>query len=96
MLTVLIAEWLERNAGKQGVAVSIPGRGVYFRLLLVAHSTAKTIQMKSSMTFIQSNACTEIDLIFKKNMAEIYITTRQLQIPLYISKDVAQMGKRKV
>ena len=63
-LTVFISEWLERHAGKQEVAGSIPDRGVYFRLLPVAHSTAKTIEMKSSMTFIQSNGCREIDLIF--------------------------------
>ena len=38
-LTVLIAEWLERHAAKQGVAGPIPGRGVYifaYFLLLTA------------------------------------------------------------
>ena len=29
-LTVPKAEWLERHAGKQGIAGSIPGRGIYF------------------------------------------------------------------
>ena len=33
---------------------------------------------KSSMTFIQSNGCTEIDLILKQNMAAVYMTTGQL------------------
>ena len=34
-----------------------------FRIRNVVHISAKTIQMKSSMTFIQSNGCTVIDLI---------------------------------
>ena len=42
------------------------------RLLPVAHSSAKTIQMSSSMIFIQSNGCKEIDLIFKKNTGSLY------------------------
>ena len=37
-----------------------------FRLPPVVHSSAKTIQMKSSMMFIQSNGCTEIHLILKE------------------------------
>ena len=37
-----------------------------FRLRNVVHIPAKTIQMKSSMTFIQSNGWTEIDLILKQ------------------------------
>ena len=40
---------------------------------------AKTIQMKSSMTFIQSNGCIEIDLI-KKNMAAVCITTSSIKV----------------
>ena len=35
------------------------------RLNPVVHSSAKPMQMNSSMTFIQSNGCKEIDLIFK-------------------------------
>ena len=66
-LTVPKVEWLERHAGKQGLAGSIPGKGTYFllwilRLLPVSHSTEKTIQMKSVMKFIQSNGCTEINI----------------------------------
>ena len=37
-----------------------------FRQRNVVHIPAKTIQMKSSMTFIQSNGWTEIDLILKQ------------------------------
>ena len=37
-----------------------------FRIRNVVHISAKTIQMKSSMTFIQSNGCTGIDLILKQ------------------------------
>ena len=37
-----------------------------FRLLSVDHSSANIIQMKSSMTFIQSNGWTEVDLILKE------------------------------
>ena len=68
--TTPIAEWLEGHAGKQGLPVRFP-TGEYiillnFRLYPVDNSSAKTIQMKSSMAFIQSNGWTEIDLIFKK------------------------------
>ena len=34
-----------------------------FCSLSVPHSSAKPVQMKSSMTYIQSNRCTEIDII---------------------------------
>ena len=86
-LTVLISEWLERHAGKQGVAGSIPGRGVYFRLLPVFYSTDKTIQMKSSMTFIQSNGCREIDLIFFfKYGGGLYYDTSALNPTLHIER----------
>ena len=37
-----------------------------FRLYPVDNSSAKTMQMKSSMTFIERNGCTEIDLILKQ------------------------------
>ena len=37
-----------------------------FRLYPVDNSSTKTIQMKSSMVFIQSNGWTEIDLILKQ------------------------------
>ena len=43
-----------------------------FLFLPVAHSSAKTIQMKSSMTFIHRKGCTEIDLIFKKFCSGLY------------------------
>ena len=36
-----------------------------FRLLSIAHSSVKPIQMKPSMTFMQSNGCAEIDSILK-------------------------------
>ena len=86
-LTVLIAEWLERHAGKQGVAGSIPGRCVYFCLLSVAHSTAETILMNSSKTFIQSNGCTEINLILKKNYGgSLYYDTSALNPTLHIER----------
>ena len=45
----------------------------------IFHSSAKPIQMKSSMTFIQSNGCTERYIIYiLKNMAAVYMTTAQL------------------
>ena len=77
-LTVPTAEWLEGHAGKQGVTDSIPGGGTYdnfdffFRLLSVDHSSTKTIQVKSSMTFIQSNGCIGIDLILNKYGSGLY------------------------
>ena len=37
-----------------------------FRIRNIVHISAKTIQMKSSMTFIQSNGCTGIYLILKQ------------------------------
>ena len=43
-----------------------------FRLLPVADGSAKPIQMKSSMAFIQSNECTERDLILKNYGAGLY------------------------
>ena len=65
-ISLPIAEWLERHAGKQGVTGSIPGGGIHYHFEIfangnVVHIPAETIQMKSSMTFIQSNGCTEID-----------------------------------
>ena len=68
--TASIAEWLEGHAGKQGVAGSIHRRRHtlsfwIFCLYSVDNSSAKIIQMKSSMTFIQSNGWTKIDLILK-------------------------------
>ena len=46
-----------------GVLCTVCGAQVYFSLFSVANSSANTIQLKSSMTFIQSNGCTERDLI---------------------------------
>ena len=34
-LTVPIAEWLERNAGKRGVAGTIPCGGIYCKTLII-------------------------------------------------------------
>ena len=70
--TTPIAEWLERHAGKRRVACSIPGGGIHnlsfliFRLNPVDDSSAKAIQMKLSMTFIESNGWTDKDLILKQ------------------------------
>ena len=67
--TARIAEWLKRHAGKQGVAGSIPGGGIKYHFEFFAYiplMIARHTQMKSSMTFIQSNGWTEIDLILKQ------------------------------
>ena len=67
---------LRRPVRKRGVAGSIPGREKFsfriFRSFLVLDISAKPIQMKSSMTFIQSNRCIEIDRIVLK-MAVVYM-----------------------
>ena len=64
-LTVPIAEWLEQRAGKQGVAGSIPGGVIYFHFEFFAYvpwlQLGEAYTNKSSMTFIQSNGCKEID-----------------------------------
>ena len=70
-ISLPIAEWLEGQAGKQGIAGSIPGGGIRYLFEIfssrnVVHIPAKTIQMNSSMTFIQSNGWTEIDLLLKQ------------------------------
>ena len=83
LISLPIAEWLELYAGEQGVAGSIPGGGIHYHFEIfangnVVHIPAKTIQMKSSMTFIQSNGWTEIDLILKTKMAAVYMMTGQL------------------
>ena len=70
-LTAPIAECLEGHAGKQVVAGSIPIGIIHYHFEFFAYypvdnSSEKTIQMKSSMTFIKSNGWTEIDLIFKQ------------------------------
>ena len=49
-----------------------------FRLLPVAHTSAKPMQIKSSMAFIQSKGCKEIDLIFT-NMVAVYMTICQFK-----------------
>ena len=36
-LTASVAEWLERHAWKQGVAVSIPDGGIYFNFEFFAY-----------------------------------------------------------
>ena len=43
LLTVPKAQWLERHAGKQGVAGSIPGRGIYFHLEMFAYFPLLTV-----------------------------------------------------
>ena len=71
-ISLPIAEWLEGHAGKQGVAGSIPGGGIHYHFEILANGTLFTSRrrpykfMKSSMTFIQSNGWTEIDLILKQ------------------------------
>ena len=73
-LTVPIAEWLERHAGKQGVPSSITGGGTYFHTKFWACFQLLTVQMKSSITFIQSNGCTEIDFkILKKKIRRRFV-----------------------
>ena len=46
-----------------------------FCLLPVSHRSKTTIQMKSSTTFIQSNGCTEMDLILKNIGGGLYDDT---------------------
>ena len=75
----------------QGVAGSIPGGGIYayfefFRFLPVAHSSAKPIQIKSSMNFIQGNGCKERDLIFFRNDGSIYDDMSAFKFHLYPSR----------
>ena len=74
-ISLPIADWLEGHAGKQGVAGSISGGGIHYHFEFFANGPfftkkkvipAKTIQMKSSMMFIQSSGWTEIDLILKQ------------------------------
>ena len=50
-----------------------------FSLTFRVNSSTKTRQMKSSMTFIHSNGCTEIHLILKK-MEAIYINMTICQL----------------
>ena len=76
-LSVLIAEWLERQAGMQVVAAAIPRGGTYshfefFRLIPVAYSTAKLIQLQSSMTFIHNFGCKDIDLLLNEDCDSLY------------------------
>ena len=37
-----IAEWLEGHAGKQGIAGSIPGRGIHYHFEIFANGTLFT------------------------------------------------------
>ena len=82
-ISLPIAEWLEGHAGKQGVAGSIPGGGIHYHFEIFANGTlfhipAKTIQMKSSMTFIQSYGLLRDRFDIKTNMAAVYMMTDQL------------------
>ena len=64
-----------------------------FRLLPVAYSSAKTIQITSSMTFIKSNGCIQVHLILNI-MATGFITIRPFCLasvcvgfePMYMKK----------
>ena len=49
-LTVSIADWLERRAGKQGVAGSIPGGGTEFRLIFSLSSHGLHVQLGEDHT----------------------------------------------
>ena len=51
----------------------------HFCLLPVPHNSVNPVQMKSSMTFIQSNGCIEIDLIFTKFGGSTYDVTSALK-----------------
>ena len=46
-----------------------------FRFIPVAHSSAKPLQMKSSMAFIQNHGCKEIDLSLNENGDGLYYDT---------------------
>ena len=56
-----------------------------FCLFLVAHSLAKPIQMKSSMTFMQSNGCKEIDFIFKTRGPKGHISCTWVQCATFLA-----------
>ena len=45
-----------------------------FRSFSVPHNSAKPIQMKSSMAFIQSNGCMKTKIIFKKMEAQYNVS----------------------
>ena len=69
--TAPIVEWLEGHTGKQEVAGSIADGGIhynfeFFPYIPFDNSSAKTIKMKSSMTFIKSNWWTAILLKLKQ------------------------------
>ena len=57
-----------------------------FRLLSVVQSSAKPIQMKLSMTFIQSKGCEKIDLIFT-NMAAVYTIYQNIFVSVHFSEN---------
>ena len=70
-ISLPIAEWLEGHAGKQGVAGSIPGGGIYYYFRIFANGTLFTSRRRpykwnQAWQFIQSNGSTEIDLILKQ------------------------------
>ena len=60
--TAPIAEWLERQAGKRGVAGSIPGGGINYHFEFPFNDSSSS----KGATFIQSDGWTEIDLILKQ------------------------------
>ena len=69
--------------GKRGVAGSIH-YDIYFHFGIFAcfpflTTSVNPVQMKSSMTFIQSNGCIEIDLIFTKFGGSTYDVTSALK-----------------
>ena len=76
-LTVPIVKWLERHAGKQGIACSIPSGGTCFNFEFSAYFSLLTdklrpFKLNQVMAFIQSNGCTEIDLILRKYGGDLY------------------------
>ena len=60
-LTVSVAESFERHAGKQGVACSIPGVGIYFHFEFFAYFPLLTARQR--------------DIFNLKKMAAVYLTT---------------------
>ena len=48
LLIVPIAEWLERHAGKQEVAGSIPGGGIFF--ILISSLISRCSQLSEAYT----------------------------------------------
>ena len=71
-----VVEWSRHQFGKQGVAGSIPGEDIYFILnfqhFFLTHSSAKPIQIKLRITFIQSNSNIKMDIHYTIKMWRQY------------------------